>query len=108
MTNPFEEITTRLTRIENLLLEKESRKPDPVLPVTDKLLNITQASQLINMTKGSLYGLVHKGKVPYSKPGKLLYFSEKELREWVQSGRRQTSQEIQAEALKSLKRIIVK
>jgi excisionase family DNA binding protein len=102
MTNPFEEIATQLARIENLLREKEVWKPEPTLPASDKLLTVAQAGQLLNMTKGSMYGLVHQRKVPFCKRGKRLYFSEKELRAWIMSGRRQTIEEIEVEAIKSL------
>lgn len=101
MTNPFEEITARLERIENLLLKKEIKKSDPVLSEPDKLLNIDQAAQLLKLTRGSIYQLIHKGKIPYSKKGRL-YFSESELRKWINSGRHQTVEEIQEEAMNAL------
>lgn len=107
MTNPFEELADRLDRrldrIEALLLEKSnSQLSESILPKKDDLLNIKQAAQLLNMAKGSIYQLVHKGTVPYMKRSKKLYFSEKELRQWLQSGRRQTVQEIQKEAVNAL------
>lgn len=78
--------------------EEVQSKPDHV----DKPMNIDQAADFLNTTKGSLYGLVHQRKVPFSKRGKRLYFYEKELRQWIQSGRRQTVQEITDEAINAL------
>jgi excisionase family DNA binding protein len=98
---PYEEIVERLARIENLLLEKNSQKAETVPPEQDRVLNIDQAAELLNTTRGQIYQLIHKKKIPYSKRGRL-FFSEKELRMWIQSGRIQTIQEIQDEAKKSL------
>jgi excisionase family DNA binding protein len=100
MENPFNEISVRLDRIESLLLKQNATKPEPVLPESDKFLTISQAAQIINMTVGSVYQLVHQRNIPYAKKGKRLYFSELELRLWVQSGRRQTVEQI--DALRSL------
>ena len=106
MTNPFEELAARMDqrmdRIEALLLERDSRRPEPVLVETEDLLSVGQAGQLLNMTTGSIYQLVHHGKIPYMKRGKKLYFSQKELRSWIQAGRHQTIDEIRNEAIKSL------
>jgi excisionase family DNA binding protein len=102
MNNPFEELKAQQDRIENLLLEIIHRTPHPEAPASDKLLNVAQAGKLLNLTRGSLYGKVHKGEIPYCKQGKHLYFSEKELRSWVMSGRRQTLREIESDVLKSL------
>jgi len=64
----------------------------------DVLLTIQQASELINLSVPTIYGLVSKGDIPVSKKGKRLYFSKKELLAWIQSGRKKTNAEIQAEA----------
>lgn len=101
MTNPFDEIATRLERIENLLLKKEIQKPDLVLREPDRLLSVDQAAELLNLTRGTIYQLIHKGKIPYSKKGRL-YFSESELRNWIKAGRCQTVDEIREEAKRSL------
>lgn len=104
MENPFTELSERLTRIENLLIEKSYREQVTPTPSEEKeYMNIQQAADLLNMKVSSLYQLVHKRMIPHSKPGgKRLVFSEKELRSWIQSSRRQTVSEIQLEALKSL------
>ncbi|MFC4633358.1 helix-turn-helix domain-containing protein [Dokdonia ponticola] len=55
----------------------------------DVLLTIDELVKLINMTKGSIYGLVHKNAIPYHKKGKL-YFLKSEILEWIKSGKRET------------------
>ncbi|MEI7727255.1 MAG: hypothetical protein WCK09_19245 [Bacteroidota bacterium] len=49
----------------------------------------------------SIRQIIFKFEIPYSKTGRI-YFSEKDIRAWLQGGRRQTVQEIQAEAMNSL------
>ena len=70
--------------------------------IGDKLLTIKQAAILLNLAVPTIYGLVHRSKIPYMKRNKRLYFSEKELREWIKAGRRQTIQEIRDDAAASL------
>ena len=48
MTNPFEELAARMDqrmdRIEALLLERDSRRPEPVLVETEDLLSVGPVS----------------------------------------------------------------
>jgi len=53
----------------------------------DELLTIKEASKLINLAVPTIYGLVHKNEIPFSKGKKKLYFNRAELLEWVNSGR---------------------
>ena len=69
---------------------------------SDKLLTISQAADLLNLAVPSIYGLVHRSMIPFMKRNKRLYFSEKELRDWIKSGRHQTIQEIKEDAKFSL------
>ena len=102
MINPFEEIATRLDRIENLLHSQFNRKLEPVIVESEKPMNIKQAAAFLSTTPGAVYQLKHYGKIPYSKQGGRLYFFEKELRSWIHRGRGQTVGEIQAESIRSL------
>ncbi|RLJ60774.1 AlpA family transcriptional regulator [Lacinutrix venerupis] len=54
---------------------------------SEELLDVTQTSQLIKLTKPTLYGLVHKNKIPFYKKGKKLYFYKSEILKWIDSGR---------------------
>ena len=95
MTNPFETIEERLSRIEILLLNinVQAGKADNQ---TDELLTISKAAELLSLTTPTLYGLVHKKAIPYSKKSKRLYFSKSELLDWIKSGRRKTIEESKA------------
>jgi excisionase family DNA binding protein len=89
MTNPFETIEERLSRIEILLINIKFQAGDTGTQ-SDELLTIGQAAELLSITTPTVYGLVHKHAIPYSKKGKRLYFSKSELLDWIKSGRRKT------------------
>lgn len=98
MINPFIEIDQRLSSIESLLqdLKTEFALPKPEsrrVPV-----NIDRVSELSNLAKPTIYGLVSAKKIPYAKQGKKLYFFEDEIIDWIRQGKRKTLIEIEAEA----------
>lgn len=88
------EVLQRLGSIEQLLSNQQQPQPQE----QDQLLTIQQAGELLNLSVPTIYGLVSRSDIPHSKKGKRLYFSKQELLAWVQSGRRKTTSEIQAEA----------
>jgi excisionase family DNA binding protein len=61
---------------------------------SDKPMSISEAAKFVNLTVPTLYGFVSKRTIPFSKVGKRLYFSETELTSWIQSGRKQTKDEL--------------
>lgn len=63
----------------------------------DPILTIDELAELLSMTKGSIYGLVHKNAIPYHKKGKL-YFLKSEILDWIKSGKRKESSSIQEKA----------
>ncbi|WP_067146239.1 helix-turn-helix domain-containing protein [Pseudotamlana agarivorans] len=56
----------------------------------DVLLTIDEAAKLIKLSKATIYGLVHKKEIPYSKKGKRLYFQKSQLFDWIKSGEKET------------------
>ncbi|MEI2695476.1 MAG: helix-turn-helix domain-containing protein [Saprospiraceae bacterium] len=97
------EIYDKLNNIERLLLQKT-----PIsIKEADKILNIQQAAEMLNLTVQTIYGLVHDSKIPVSKKGRRLYFSKQELLAWIKSGRRKTHEEISVEAENCLKKKMV-
>ncbi|HSK72089.1 MAG TPA: helix-turn-helix domain-containing protein [Pyrinomonadaceae bacterium] len=56
------------------------------------------ASKITGKAVPTIYDLVHKRLIPHSKRGKDLYFSRKELINWLKSGKRKTQSEIAADA----------
>jgi len=98
MNNPFAEIEVRLSNIENLILDLKHQPKQVSTEQTEQLLTIQQASQFLNLSVPTLYGYVHRSEIPYMKKSKRLYFSKKELFEFVKAGRKKTVSEITAEA----------
>lgn len=97
MNNPFEAIEERLRNIEALLLEIKSA-PANTNPTEDKPLTIIEAAALLHLTVPTIYGLVHSGDIPHFKIKKRLYFFQNELLDYIKSGKRKTSIELDAEA----------
>ena len=104
MINPFETIDARLSNIENLLLDFKHSPQKGNQPETDQLLTIQQAGELIKLTPPTIYGLVSRNEIPFSKKGKRLYFSKLDLMNWIKEGRKKTIAEISNEASTYLKR----
>ena len=73
-------------------------QPDP-----DQLMTIKEAATFLNLAPYTIYGMVSRGEVPVNKKGKKLMFLKSELIDWVKSGRKKTSSEIEAEAVNYLK-----
>lgn len=67
-------------------------------PNRDEVLNIDQASMLINLAKPTIYGLTSKNLIPFIKKGKKLHFIRSELIAWLVEGRRETNAELRKEA----------
>lgn len=85
----------RLERIESFLksnsnLEEHDR--------TDELLDINQAADFLHLKTSTLYSKVNRRELPVMKKSKKLYFSKKELIEYIKSGRKKTLREISSEA----------
>lgn len=92
-------VLDRLGSIEQLLSNQQQQPQEQ-----DQLLTIQEAGKLLNLSVATIYGLVSRSAIPHSKKGKRLYFSKQELLAWVQSGRRKTTAEIQAEAVNHVTR----
>lgn len=83
----------KLNNIEQILLNQDKGQTQE-----DQILTIQQASEVINLSVPTIYGLVQRSAIPVSKQGKRLYFSKDELIDWIKQGRKKTAQEINAEA----------
>jgi excisionase family DNA binding protein len=84
MENPFELIIDRLDKIEksieslkssNNLLEKEN----------DIFFSIDELSEYLKISKSSIYGFVHRKKIPYYKFSRSLNFKKTEIDLWINS-----------------------
>jgi excisionase family DNA binding protein len=101
MNNPFEVINSRLSNIENLLLEIKHpvlQPPTDTLPA-DKPMSVNEASEFLDIAVPTVYAKVHRNELPHMKRGGKLYFSRAELMDYLKEGKRKTSSEIKAEAV---------
>ncbi len=60
----------------------------------DEFLNIDELSQLIGLTKPTIYGHVHRNTVPFIKKGKMLRFSKIDILNWLQDGKSKSKADI--------------
>lgn len=67
-------------------------------PEADEIGGIDLAVQITGKAKPTIYSLVHERKIPHSKQGKQLYFSRKELIDWLRAGKRKTQAELALDA----------
>ena len=63
-------------------------------------ITIDEASELVKLTKNSIYCMVSKREIPYYKRGKKLYFKTAELLEWIECQKVLTYKEVE-EAMSS-------
>lgn len=79
----------KVESIEKLVLNLK-----PAESGSNDLLNVEEAAVFLKISEASLYTKVSRKEIPFSKPGKRLYFSRAELQEWVNSSKYKTSREI--------------
>ena len=87
----MDDIIQRLDRIESLL---ESQNL-----IRKEVLNLSEASQYLELSHSHLYKLTSSGSIPHYKPnGKKLYFNRAELDQWLQRNRQSSTDEIEEAA----------
>lgn len=88
-------LQTQLRDLKTFISERMN--PEPAEPV-DELLNVQQVADLLQLSVPTIYTKVSRNEIPVMKQGKRLYFSKFEILDWIKSGRRQTIDEIEANA----------
>lgn len=73
--------------------------------MTKDMLTINEACAFTGYKKSTIYGLVSRREIPHSKKGKNLYFSRRELDEYMREGKRKTRTEIAIDADRRLSSI---
>ena len=53
----------------------------------ETFIDIIKVTELLQLSKQTIYGLVNRRKIPYYKRGKKLYFLKNQIIEWVISGK---------------------
>ena len=76
----IEESLKRVLSQTNFNNDKDNSLPE--------LLSVSQAADLLNLAKQTLYGFTSKGEIPYLKRGKKLYFKKSELLKWISEGKK--------------------
>jgi excisionase family DNA binding protein len=73
---------------ETELREEAAPAPAPVREAPKEIMTVAEAAQYCGYTKGSLYVMAHKRKIPYHKPagGRVVFFRE-ELDKFLRRGR---------------------
>ena len=99
MENPFLYLEERLIKIESLLEQSLKYQAENHIahPPKDRVMNITEASEFLNLKKASLYIKTSRNEVPFSKQGNKLYFLESELVDYIKKGKRKSIAEIDQE-----------
>lgn len=88
-------LTKEVGELKRLFIEKQEQTPT-VLP--EQLLTVQEAAQFLNLKVPSIYSKVSKGELPVMKRSKRLYFSSRELMEYIKKGRKKSNAEIEQEA----------
>lgn len=92
-------VSKLLHRIDELeILIKEKGNPEAENPY----LGIDEAAKLLMKSKHTIYGAVSRREIPHFKRGSRLYFSKKDLLEYLEAGRKKTVSELQSDAAKLL------
>jgi excisionase family DNA binding protein len=100
MNNPFELIEARLSSIENLLLDIKHQPQGTPQPQPERKYSAPETAEYLGINISTLYIKVSKGELPACKaPGsKRLFFFEKDLENYLKSGRKKTNAEVDADA----------
>ncbi|UJH91693.1 helix-turn-helix domain-containing protein [Antarcticibacterium sp. 1MA-6-2] len=94
-------LTQEISELKQLLLNKSRQHPTEQ---PEQLLTVQDTAVFLSLSVPTIYSKVSKGELPVMKRSKRLYFSRKELLEYVKGGRQQTNAEIESEANLYLKK----
>ncbi|ATA69183.1 DNA-binding protein [Capnocytophaga cynodegmi] len=65
-----------------------------------EILTVEELAEYTGFRQSYIYKLVHTGSIPYSKPnGKKLFFSRKEIDEWLLRNKHKSLEDIETEAI---------
>lgn len=79
-------------KMDIIMMSLQSAKPDDQ---QSDLLVIKDAAKFLNLSVPTLYGKVRRREIPHMKQGKRLYFSRKELTDYIKSGKVLSDREIE-------------
>ena len=71
-----------------------------IISTTKAVLTVDEAARYMGISKSTLYKMMMRHEVPYSKPnGKVCFFDRLELEAWLMGNRIATADELQDRAL---------
>ena len=84
----FDQIPVMMNKIHDKLehLEKLIIRISIVEENKEEILNIQEASKLLNLSVSTIYSKVCKREIPVNKQGKRIYFYKHELMKWTEAG----------------------
>ncbi len=91
----------RLAKIERLLERQQSEEIDQVFSIDGALQFLKEVTGK-QYSKPSLYSMVSNGRIPASKKNGRLFFSRKQLTEWLLSGEREEISETKRKAIEKM------
>lgn len=84
------QVLRKIEKIERILSDQEN---NPKTKLKD-LLNIDEASEMLSLSKATLYSKVSRNEIPFMKRSKRLYFSREELTNYLKQGSTKSIDEI--------------
>ena len=78
-------------------------EPTPSIPEKE-LLTVYDVSQMLSLSKGTIYNMTSARQIPFMKKGKRIYFDKLEILEWIKEDRQKTIKQLQAEAKLELRK----
>ncbi len=86
--------------IVNKVVDSLSKKEDNKFDNFDKYLTVEELSSMLNLAPSTIYTKVSKKEIPVIKTSKKLYFSKKEIEDFLNEQRKPTASQIEKEAEK--------
>lgn len=88
-------IDKRLDYIESKIKNDSSKKLiNDKEDIDEKILSVNEVAELLKLAKATIYTKVNRNELPHMKRGKNLYFSEKEIKEYIKGGKILSNDEI--------------
>lgn len=107
-SNPVQNVVFSTRNIDNFIvdlanevvkrLHQYNDEAPPNNKPADDLLTVPQAAEFLNLAVPTIYGMISKKTLPFMKKSRKVYFSKKELMEYIKSGRNKSRDEIEADA----------
>ena len=79
-----------LSAVREAITEYRLEASEKAEPLED-IMNSRETAQFLDIKLNTLYIKTHRGDLPFMKKGRKVYFSRKQLLEWMSEGRRSMS-----------------